>query len=361
MRSGICDALAAPRALVGALAADLHRRVRRRALAHLAGRQLRRVGRQPPGLRRSRPRGRRCSRWRRGGRPSRSAWAAPSASAGISSPGRRARAAARWRTGRACRRGPSRTPAERAAHARDDVVRGHPGGLVDQQDASTPLRPAQASVAVGVAVGGVQLRGDAPAQEGDQLVDAPAAWRSRRRGGGRRRPARARSATRRRRRRSRAARLCAGRGARRSSSSRTSTATFVPRSARSWSMIALGVAAPRRRCARSPRRVSAASVSSPPSKRCSWPSASVEQRELAPAACPRTGGGRRGHVDAGFDQLGGHQVRARAGVLVHEAPGVGDQADVQRLARRRASARRRGRASDPRRSRPCTRRRRRRG
>ena len=34
-------------------------------------------------------------------------------------------------------------------------------------------------------------------------------------------------------------------------------------------------------------------------------------------------------VDAGFDQVRGHEVRARAGVLVHEAAGVGDQADVE--------------------------------
>ena len=46
---GHLEALAAARAPVGALAADLHRRVARRALAHLARRQLRRVGRQPPG------------------------------------------------------------------------------------------------------------------------------------------------------------------------------------------------------------------------------------------------------------------------------------------------------------------------
>ena len=37
------------------------------------------------------------------------------------------------------------------------------------------------------------------------------------------------------------------------------------------------------------------------------------------------------HVDAGLDQLGRHQVRARPGVLVHEPAGVGDQPDVQRL------------------------------
>ena len=36
-------------------------------------------------------------------------------------------------------------------------------------------------------------------------------------------------------------------------------------------------------------------------------------------------------VDAGLDQLGGHHVGARPRVLVHEAAGVGDQPDVQRL------------------------------
>jgi hypothetical protein len=36
-------------------------------------------------------------------------------------------------------------------------------------------------------------------------------------------------------------------------------------------------------------------------------------------------------VDPAVDQLGRHQVRARAGVLVHELAGVGDQADVERL------------------------------
>ena len=39
----------------------------------------------------------------------------------------------------------------------------------------------------------------------------------------------------------------------------------------------------------------------------------------------------RVHVDARADQLGGHDVRVRAGVLVHEAARVGDQADVERL------------------------------
>ena len=39
----------------------------------------------------------------------------------------------------------------------------------------------------------------------------------------------------------------------------------------------------------------------------------------------------RVHVDAGADQVGRHLVRARAGVLVHEPAGVGDQPDVERL------------------------------
>ena len=37
------------------------------------------------------------------------------------------------------------------------------------------------------------------------------------------------------------------------------------------------------------------------------------------------------HVDAGLDQVGGHDMRGGAGVLVHEAPRVGDEADVERL------------------------------
>ena len=37
------------------------------------------------------------------------------------------------------------------------------------------------------------------------------------------------------------------------------------------------------------------------------------------------------HVDARLDQVGGHQVCARTGVLVHEASRIGDQADIQRL------------------------------
>jgi hypothetical protein len=37
------------------------------------------------------------------------------------------------------------------------------------------------------------------------------------------------------------------------------------------------------------------------------------------------------HVDAGRDELGGHLVRARARVLVHELARVRDQADVERL------------------------------
>ena len=51
------------------------------------------------------PSGSPVSRSRRTGRPSRSAWAAPSGIAARASPGRRARAAARWRTGPACRHG----------------------------------------------------------------------------------------------------------------------------------------------------------------------------------------------------------------------------------------------------------------
>ena len=41
------------------------------------------------------------------------------------------------------------------------------------------------------------------------------------------------------------------------------------------------------------------------------------------------------HVDAGGDELGGHDVGGGAGVLVHEAPGVGDQPDVERVGDRR--------------------------
>ena len=42
-----------------------------------------------------------------------------------------------------------------------------------------------------------------------------------------------------------------------------------------------------------------------------------------------------GHVHPCFEQLGGHAMGTRARVLVHEAPRVGDQADVQRLRDRR--------------------------
>src|SRR5207247_2555220 len=34
-------------------------------------------------------------------------------------------------------------------------------------------------------------------------------------------------------------------------------------------------------------------------------------------------------VDPGFDQVGGHPMRGRTGVLVHEPPRVGDEGDVQ--------------------------------
>ena len=37
------------------------------------------------------------------------------------------------------------------------------------------------------------------------------------------------------------------------------------------------------------------------------------------------------HVDPSRDQVGRHQVRPRSGVLVHEATGVGDETDVERL------------------------------
>ena len=36
-------------------------------------------------------------------------------------------------------------------------------------------------------------------------------------------------------------------------------------------------------------------------------------------------------IDADVDEIGGHQVGGAPGVLVHEAPGVGDEPDVERL------------------------------
>ena len=111
---GQLDASPGARQRVGAPAADLDRRVGRRALAHAARRA---ASGRPPGTRpvcgdlalgiaggrdRAEPRG----------RPRRS-WAAPSGSAGRAWRGRPAPAAGRWRTDRACPAWPTFGPAAR--------------------------------------------------------------------------------------------------------------------------------------------------------------------------------------------------------------------------------------------------------
>ncbi len=63
-----------------------------------------------------------------------------------------------------------------------------------------------------------------------------------------------------------------------------------------------------------------------------------EQRELAQRHALIEPAVDAGHVDARLDQLGGHEVRTRPRVLVHEAAGVGDQPDVQGLGDRRRGA-----------------------
>ena len=109
-RSGSSTASPARASCVGAPAADLDRRVRRRALAQDAGRQAQRLGRHAPRAR-ARRRGRRSSTSTPAARPSRRTsgsairkrWmrvAAPDA----------ARAAARSRTGPACPAWPTFTP-----------------------------------------------------------------------------------------------------------------------------------------------------------------------------------------------------------------------------------------------------------
>ena len=132
---GELDRLARARQRVRPLAADLDRRVRRRALADPPGRQHERLG-AASGRARARPRGRRWSTSTPAGRPSRSASAAPSGSAARASRARRARAAARSRTGRASPRGPTLTPrpsARRTSATTSCEVT--PGRLVDQEDA----------------------------------------------------------------------------------------------------------------------------------------------------------------------------------------------------------------------------------
>ncbi len=81
--------------------------------------------------------------------------------------------------------------------------------------------------------------------------------------------------------------------------------------------------------------MSAASASSPESKRWICAERERQQRQLAERHALVELSVDARHVDAGFDQLGGHQVRARPRALVHEAAGVGDQPDVQRLGDRR--------------------------
>ena len=102
----------APVQPVGALAADLHRRGGRDRQLDLAAERRRAAARAPPApaaraARRPRPRDRRSTSGRRGRSPSGSACRGRRSSARPSSPGPREAAAARSRTGRACRRGPS--------------------------------------------------------------------------------------------------------------------------------------------------------------------------------------------------------------------------------------------------------------
>ena len=204
---GQLDLLPAPRELVGALAVDLDGRVGGRALADQAGRQQQvavghaaRLGDLAVAVA-----GRRDVR--RSARPSRRSSAAPSGTAACASRGRRARAAGRSRTGRACRRGRPSTPrAEPLADRRDDVVRGHAGRLVEEDH---PVHAGAASQALRSAARGATAA-RRPARAGTRRArPTTASWRSRPPGGGRRRPARGRSRRRRRARRWRAARPCA--------------------------------------------------------------------------------------------------------------------------------------------------------
>ena len=161
-------------------------------------------------------------------------------------PARAGRAAARWRTGRACRRGPTLPPRSRRDLG-DHVVRGDARRLVDQQDpgrrsasrsrprsaaswardlAAAGTRPARRSCEVGREAGGPPVA---------------AAARARGRSPRRRPPSVERRLT------LRAARPPSG-------WSRMSAATAVPSSARRWSMMpsvstSLGARSPR-----SPRR-----------------------------------------------------------------------------------------------------------
>ena len=200
------EALAAPRALVGALAPHLDGGVDRRPLAHLARAGARGSAAACDRCARSRPRGRPSSIALRAARSPRSAWAAPSASTAqrVAVPTSKSRSP--LANGSSVPAWPVLTPPSARRTAATTSCEVMPTGLSTSSTPSMGL--------LGERLRGVQLRRDLRAQEGDQLVHGAATSRSPRRGGGHRRPGPARSATRRRRRRWRAATPCARRGAR---------------------------------------------------------------------------------------------------------------------------------------------------
>ena len=99
------DGLPCPGHRVGASSPDLDRRVLRRSLHDRAGRERQVAVGDPAGDDDLAARDRRCRRPRRTGRPPRRSWATPSGNAAPGWRDRRAPAAGRSRTGRACRRG----------------------------------------------------------------------------------------------------------------------------------------------------------------------------------------------------------------------------------------------------------------
>ena len=165
------------RLLVERLAAHLHRRVGGRAL-HERRRSGSPAARRAPGRSaRARRRGRRCPSASPAAPPRGRSWAAPAGSAARGWRGRPAPAAGRWRTGRACRRGPPSSPsAAPGAPAATTSCEVTPAGLSNRM---TPRRgEAQRRAARRPA------RGSAPPAR-----RAGARWRRRRPGGGRRRRA----------------------------------------------------------------------------------------------------------------------------------------------------------------------------
>ena len=208
---------------------------------------------------------------------------------------------------------PDATDAERPARPRHDVVRAQPGRLVGEDD------PERESVTIKPALGS---RRSARRARGRSRTPAARRWppppNARAIADTSTSSSVARSDTLRR------------RGGRRAIS-RISTATFVPGDRAQLVDDPLGSGCRRRRSPRSPRRGSIATVSAAVVEARDARERAREQLELLERHALVDLAVDRGDVDAGLDQLRRHPVRAGRRVLIGEAPGVGHEADVQRL------------------------------